>query len=279
MKAAKREAMKFRLSPQPAVDGAEIHPTAVIDPGAELGAGVSVGAYSIIGAEVALGEGSVVMNHVTIQGPTAIGRENRFYPYCSIGHDPQDKKYLFEGPSTLAIGDNNVFREFVTVHRGTPHGQGVTRIGNANWILNYVHIGHDCQIGDQTIFANHATLGGHVTVGDRAYLGGFTAVHPLCSLGEQIITGGHTMIAQDVPPFVTASGNRAQLYGINKIGMERQGFSAREILNMQRAYKIFFRSGLPAQEALTQLDAEFGDSRCVNTFTDFIRNSQRGICR
>lgn len=257
----------------------EVHPTAIVDPGARLGRNVIVGAYTVVGPDVVIGDETEVMHHVTIKGPTTLGRNNRIYSHVCLGEDPQDKKYKFRGPSALEIGDENVIREFATIHRGTPNGQGVTRIGNENWILNYCHIGHDCQVGDRTILSNCATLGGHVVVKDMAYLGGFTAVHPFCVIGEVAITGGQTMIAQDVPPYVTASGNRVQLYGINKIGMERNGFAKREIHNMQAAYKIFFRSGLGAAEALARLEADFGDSPVVANFVSFVRASKRGICR
>ena len=244
-----------------------------------LGENVSVGAYSIIDADVTIGADTEIMNHVTIHGITRIGSGNRFYPYCAIGMDPQDKKYNFEGISELEIGKDNVFRESVTLHRGTPNEGGITRIGDGNWILAYCHIAHDCTVGDLTIFANAATLGGCVSIGDRAYLGGFTAVHPYCSLGEVVITGGHTMVAQDVPPYVNATGNRARLFGLNKLGMERAGYSKEEVNNMSKAYKIFFRSKLAAEEALSRLDSEFPNSSTVTTFSKFIKQSKRGICR
>ncbi len=257
----------------------DIHPTAIVHPDAVLDKHVTVGAYTVIGAGVTIGEGTELMNHVTVHGTTRIGKGNRFYPYCTVGLDPQDKKYAFEGNSVLEIGDNNVFREFVSLHRGTPGGHGTTLVGNGNWILAYCHIAHDCQVGDLTTFANCATLGGCVTIGDGAYLGGFTAVHPFCSIGELVITGGHTMVAQDVPPFVNATGNRAKLYGINKIGMERAEYGKEEIQNMSRAYKIFFRSKLPAEEALARLEAEFPQSPVVMAFVAFVKSSERGICR
>jgi UDP-N-acetylglucosamine acyltransferase len=277
---AKRTARKARAgSLEQHPHGQDVHPTAIVHPTAKLGHNVSVGAYTVIGEDTVIGDGTEVMNHVTIKGPTTIGKDNRIYPFACIGEDPQDKKYEFQGASALEIGDGNVIREFVTIHRGTPHGHGVTRVGSNDWILAYCHIAHDCIVGDRTIFANCVTLGGHVTVGSMAYLGGFTAVHPNCSIGEVAITGGQTMIAQDVPPFVVASGNRVRLYGVNKIGMERHNFSKQEFLEMQKAYKIFFRSKLPAEEALQRLETEYGDSRPVRNFVTFVRNSKRGICR
>ena len=256
-----------------------IHPTAIVHPDAELGVNVSVGPYSVIGGTVTIGDNTVVFNHVTIQGITRIGTGNRFYPYCSVGLDPQDKGYGFEGTSELEIGNDNTFRESVTLHRGTSNFGGITRIGSGNWLLAYSHVAHDCRVGDGTIFANNATLGGGVTVGDRAYLGGFTAVHPFCSVGEVVITGGHTMVAQDVPPYVNATGNRAKLHGLNKVGMKRAGMAKEEIDAMGKAYRIFFRSKLSAREALARLDAEFSDSPSVKRFVEFINNSKRGICR
>ncbi|MCZ6842035.1 MAG: acyl-ACP--UDP-N-acetylglucosamine O-acyltransferase [SAR324 cluster bacterium] len=259
--------------------GQDIHPTAILHADVVLGENVRIGPYAIIGAGVSIGDGTEVMNHVTVQGTTRIGRNNRIYPYAAIGLDPQDKKYEFGSKSELEIGDGNTFRENVTVHRGTTGGDGTTRVGNGNFILSYCHIGHDCVVRDQTIFANCATLGGFVTVHDRAYLGGFTAVHPLCRIGELAITGGHTMVAQDIPPFVNATGNRAKLYGINKIGMQRAGYSDEEMQNMAKAYKIFFRSKLSAGEALAKLDKRFSESPVVMKFAEFVKQSERGICR
>ncbi len=276
------ERKKRALSPdamEGRAGGAAIHPTAIIHPGAVLGENVSVGPYAVIEAETVIGDGTEIMSHAVIKGPTTIGRGNRIYSHACVGDDPQDKKYEFHGPSVLEIGDGNVIREFATIHRGTPLGSGVTRVGNGNWILAYVHIAHDCIVGNETVLANCATLGGHVTLEDRAYLGGFTAVHPFCVVGELAHTGGHTMIAQDVPPFVVASGNRVRLAGVNKIGMERHGFSKQELHNMQSAYRIFFRSKLSAEEALERLDNDFAESEVVRKFAAFVRNSQRGICR
>lgn len=256
-----------------------IHPTAIIDPKAELGRGVTVGPYCVIGADVVLGDGCELMSHVTLQGPSTIGKENRFFSHCAIGGDPQDKKFKGERESRLQIGDRNIFREFSTVNRGSVHGGGVTRLGDDNWIMAYCHVAHDCQVGNATIFANASTLGGHCVVEDRVYLGGFTAVHQFCSIGTLTMTGGHTMIAQDVPPYVIATGNRVRLFGVNRIGLERAGLSDEEIRHVERAYKLFFRSKLSAKEALARIDAELGASAAVIRFTRFIRESKRGICR
>ncbi|MFI5399885.1 MAG: acyl-ACP--UDP-N-acetylglucosamine O-acyltransferase [SAR324 cluster bacterium] len=259
--------------------GATIHPTAIVDPKAELGRGITVGPYSVIGRDVVIGDGCELMSHVTIQGATVIGKDNRFFPHCCVGGEPQDKKYKGEPESRLQIGDRNVIREFVTLNRGSVHGGGVTRLGNDNWIMAYSHIAHDCQVGDWTIFANASTLGGHCVVEDRVYLGGFTAVHQFCTIGTLTMTGGQTMIAQDVPPFVIASGNRVRLFGVNRIGMERAGIPAEEVQNVERAYRLFFRSKLSAKEGLARIDAELTGSPLAQRFARFIRESKRGICR
>ncbi|MFI5400499.1 MAG: acyl-ACP--UDP-N-acetylglucosamine O-acyltransferase [SAR324 cluster bacterium] len=256
-----------------------IHPTAIVDPKAEIGQDVSVGPYSVIGPGVVIGDGCELMNHVTIQGPTVIGKDNRFFPHCCVGGDPQDKKFQGERESRLQIGDRNVIREFATLSRGTAHGGGVTRLGNDNWMMAYTHIAHDCQVGDATIFANASTLGGHCVVEDRVYLGGFTAVHQYCTIGTLTITGGQTMVAQDVPPFLIASGNRVRPFGVNRIGMERAGIPAEEIQNVERAYRLFFRSKLSAKESLARIEAELTGSPLARHFVRFIRQSKRGICR
>jgi UDP-N-acetylglucosamine acyltransferase len=273
------EGIKIRMQPGKSNAIGLIHPTAVIHPKAEIGRHVSVGPYCVIEANVRIGDGCELLSHVVVQGPATIGIENRFFSHCVIGGEPQDKKYRGEPESRLEIGDRNLFREFVTVNRGSSHGGGVTRIGSENWIMAYCHVAHDCTVGDSTIFANASTLGGHVTVEDRVYLGGFTAVHQFCSVGSLTMTGGHTMIAQDVPPYVIATGNRVRLFGVNKIGLQRAGFDAKEIADVQAAYKIYFRSGLGAKEALDRIAAELDRSRTVSHFADFIRKSKRGICR
>jgi UDP-N-acetylglucosamine acyltransferase len=256
-----------------------IHSTAIIDPKAELGRGVSVGPYSVIGPDVVIGDGCELMSHVTVHGPTVIGKDNRFFPHSAVGGEPQDKKFKGERESRLQIGDRNIIREFVTLNRGSVHGGGLTRLGDDNWIMAYCHLAHDCQVGNQTIFANASTLGGHCVVEDRVYLGGFTAVHQFCTIGTLTMTGGQTMIAQDVPPYVIATGNRVRLFGINRIGMERAGIEAGEIHSVERAYRLFFRSKLPAKEGLARIDAELGGSPLAQRFAQFIRESKRGICR
>ncbi|MCH9047063.1 MAG: acyl-ACP--UDP-N-acetylglucosamine O-acyltransferase [SAR324 cluster bacterium] len=256
-----------------------IHPTAVAHPKAELGRDVTIGPYAVIGPRVVIGDHCEVKNHATIEGPTVIGRNNRIFPYASIGQDSQDKKFSGGEPSALEIGDDNTFREFVTLNRGSPEGGGTTRIGSNNWVMAYCHIAHDCLVGNETIFANGATLGGHVTIKDGAYLGGYTAIHQFCSVGELTMTGGQTMIAQDLPPYVIAAGNRARLYGVNRIGLQRHGFAPEEIEAIQEAYKLFFRGKLSARQSLATIEAELGQSPHVMNFVTFIRDSTRGICR
>jgi len=256
-----------------------IHPTAVVDKEAKIGKNVTIGPYAVIGPGVVLGDDNHVANHVTILGPTTIGRGNRFYSTCSIGQDPQDKKFKNEVDSRLEIGDHNTIREFVTINRGSAGGGGVTRLGHHNWIMAYCHIAHDCQVGSYTVMANAATLAGHVQVGDHVVLGGFTAVHQFCAIGEHTITGGHTMVGQDIPPFLTASGNRVRPYGINKVGLERTGFSPQDIQDVQKAYKIFYRSKLGHKEAVERIQAELGHSPHALRFAAFCRDSTRGVCR
>jgi UDP-N-acetylglucosamine acyltransferase len=260
-------------------DAPSVHPSALVDPKARLGRGVTVGPFCVVGAEVELGEGTELTNHVTVQGPAVLGKRNRVFPYASIGQDPQDKKFRRGERSRLEIGDDNTIRECVTINRGTEGGGEVTRLGHRNWIMAYCHIAHDCQVGSDTVFANCATLGGHVSIADFAYLGGFTAVHQFCAVGEMTMTGGHTMIAQDVPPYVIASGNRVKLFGVNKIGLERNGVTPEEVKAIERAYKLFFRSRMGAEEALAAIEAQLAGSPRALLFAAFIRGSTRGVCR
>ncbi|MBI4081240.1 MAG: acyl-ACP--UDP-N-acetylglucosamine O-acyltransferase [Candidatus Lambdaproteobacteria bacterium] len=258
---------------------AAIHPTAIIHPGAVLAEGVTVGAFAVIGQGVEIGAGCEIMHHASVQGPTRLGRRNRVFPFASLGTDPQDKKFTGRDVSRLEIGDDNVIREFVTINRGSHGPEGLTRVGSDNWIMAYCHIAHDCRVGDHTVFANASTLGGHVAIEDRVTLGGFTAVHQFCTIGTLTMTGGQTMIAQDVPPYVIATGNRVRLYGVNKIGLERNGVPPEEIRAIEKAYRIFFRSRLAQADALARLDAELGGSPGVRHFAAFVRSSKRGICR
>lgn len=257
---------------------ARIHPTALVDPAAELAAGVEVGAYSIIAAGAQIGEGTRIGPHVLIGPHTRIGKRNVFYQFSSIGEAPQDKKYKGE-PTRLEIGDDNTIREFCTFNRGTAQDAGVTRVGNGNWIMAYVHLAHDCQVGNGTIFANNAQLAGHVHVGDQAILGGFTVVHQFCRIGAHSITAMGTILLQDLPPFVMASGNTAVPHGINAEGLRRRGFSAEAVAAVKRAYKTLYKSGLSFAEAQAQITAEAAAQPELQVLADFLASAGRGIVR
>ncbi len=253
-----------------------IHPTALVDAGARLGERVEIGAYSVIGAGVEVGDDTWIGPHVVINGPTKIGRANRIFQFASLGEQPQDKKYAGE-PTTLEIGDRNTIREFCTFNRGTIQDAGATRVGNDNWIMAYVHIAHDCQVGNQTIFANNAQLAGHVQVGDWAILGGFTVVHQFVRIGAHSMTAMGTILLQDLPPYVTASGNPSAPHGINSEGLKRRGFSSGAIAALKRAYKALYRNGLKLEEATAQIAAEGFDE--VKVLSDFLAAPGRGIIR
>ncbi|HEY6094445.1 MAG TPA: acyl-ACP--UDP-N-acetylglucosamine O-acyltransferase [Gallionellaceae bacterium] len=254
------------------------HPTAIIHPGAKLADDVQVGPYSIIGEHVEIGAGTTIGPHVVINGHTRIGKNNRIFQFCSLGEIPQDKKYANE-PTRLEIGDNNTIREFCTFNLGTVQDGGVTSVGNNNWIMAYVHLAHDCHVGNNTIFANNAQLAGHVTVNDYAILGGFTAVHQFCLIGSHVITGMGTILFQDIPPYVTVSGNPAAPHGINSEGLKRRGFSSPAIMAIKRAYKSLYRAGLTLDEAKAAIAAQAADHPELKLMTDFLEQSQRGIVR
>lgn len=254
-----------------------IHPTAVIDPKAELGEEVLIGPYCVIGPDVVLGESCWLQNQVAIFGPTTIGARNRFHAFCSIGQQTQDLKYAGE-PTYLQIGNDNCFREFSTVNRGTAVG-AVTRVGNHGNFLAYSHIAHDCEVRDHVVFSNNGTLAGHVLVEEYAILGGLSAVHQFCRIGEHAITGGCSKIVQDVPPFMIADGNPAVIRGINITGLERRGFSAEVIRVLKEAYRILYRSNLNTKQALEELAHSFPDSAEIKKLIRFIETSQRGIIR
>ncbi len=255
-----------------------IHPTAIVHPAARLAEGVQVGPYSIIGEHVEIGEGTTVGPHVVIEGHTRIGRNNRIFQFCSLGSEPQDKKYANE-PTRLEIGDGNTIREFCSFSTGTIQDGGLTRVGNGNWIMAYVHVAHDCIVGDNTIFANNATLAGHVTVGDWAILGGFTGVHQFVRVGAHSFCGVGTVLLQDLPPFVTVSGNPASPHGINSEGLKRRGYSADGIAAIKRAYKTLYRNGLSLDEARRQIAEAAASVPELQLFSDFIADSGRGIVR
>jgi len=255
-----------------------IHQTAIVHPGARLGANVSVGAYSIIGEHVQIGDNTEIGPHVVIEGHTTIGRDNRIFQFCSIGAEPQDKKYAGE-PTRLEIGDRNVIREFCTFNLGTIQDGGVTRLGNDNWIMAYVHLAHDCQVGNHTIFANNAQLAGHCHVDDHAILGGFTVVHQFVHIGAHSMTGMGTILFQDLPPYVTAAGNTASPYGINSEGLKRRGFSSEAVMALKRAYRAIYKSGLTLEEAKAKLEADLAKHPEYQLLLDFLAVSKRGIVR
>jgi len=255
----------------------EIHPTAIVDSTAELGEGTIVGPYCIIASEVVLGEKCWLQNHVTLAGPMRAGRENRFYAYCSIGQQTQDLKYAGE-PTYLEIGDGNTFREFCTVNRSTK-GDGKTRVGNRGNFLAYSHIGHDCQVGDSVVFSNNGTLAGHVEVGDHAVMGGLTAVHQFCRIGRFAITGGCSKIVQDVPPFLIADGNPAEIRGINLVGMERAGFPPESVKAIKEAFRLLYRSKLNTRQAIEAVRKEIEPREEISQLLEFIEKSERGIVR
>jgi UDP-N-acetylglucosamine acyltransferase len=255
-----------------------VHPTTVIDPKAEIGVDVTIGPYCVIGPEVVLGDGCWLQNHVTVCGSTRIGARNRFHAYCSIGQQTQDLKYAGE-PTYLEIGDENVFREFVTVNRATSKGD-TTRIGHQGNFLAYSHIAHDCDVGNHVIFSNNGTLGGHVVVQEYAVLGGLTAVHQFCRIGKHSITGGCTKIVQDVPPYMIVDGNPAEVRGVNLVGLERRGFSPDAVRALKEAYRILYRAKLNTKQALEELAKNgLAETSEVHDLIQFIESSQRGIVR
>jgi len=255
-----------------------VHPTAVIAPGAQLHPTVEVGPYAVIGPQVTIGAGTVVGPHAVIEGRTRIGERNRVFQFASVGAQPQDLKYAGED-SALEIGDENLIREFTTLHKGTAGGGGVTRIGDQNLFMAYAHVAHDCQVGSGCVFANAATLGGHVEVGDHAILGGLAAVHQFTRIGRHAFVAGGAMVVMDVPPFCTAQGDRAELVGVNSIGLARHGYSEEQIARVKEAYRILFRSKLPLEEAIERLRTELGDQSEIQTLLSFVATSQRGITR
>lgn len=255
-----------------------IDPRAAVDPSAELTEDVTIGPFAVVGAGVRIGAGTRVGAHAVVQGPTRIGRDNQIHAFASVGTDPQDKKYAGEN-SRLEIGDGNTIREFVTINRGTAGGGGVTRIGDDNWIMAYVHIAHDCLIGSHTIFANNATLAGHVTVQDHAILGGFTLVHQFCRLGAHCFTAMGSAINRDVPPFMMVAGHMATPRGINTEGLRRRGFGSNRLAAIRRAYKTLYRSGLRLEQARERLGAEGADNPDIDELVRFIADSQRSIVR
>jgi UDP-N-acetylglucosamine acyltransferase len=256
----------------------KIHPTAIIDPKAELDSSVEVGAYTTIGASVKVAAETRIASHVVLKGPTTIGKNNQIFQFSSLGEQPQDKKYRDE-PTTLEIGDNNTIREFCTFNRGTLQDKGTTKIGNDNWIMAYVHIAHDCQIGNNTIMANNSSLAGHVDIQDYAILGGFTLIHQFCKVGAHVITAVGSVVFKDIPPYVTAAGYDAKPHGINAEGLKRRGFDADKIIQIKRAYKALYRNGLTLEEAKLELAEMQKSCTEINLLSQFLLTSNRGIIR
>jgi UDP-N-acetylglucosamine acyltransferase len=259
-----------------------IHPSAIVDPKAELDSSVEVGAFSIIGPDVRIDAGTVVGPHVVIEGHTTIGRDNKFFQFSSIGAAPQDKKWAGE-PTRLEVGDRNTVREFCTFNLGTAQDAGVTRLGNDNWISAYVHLAHDCQVGSNTIFSNNAQLAGHVHVGDWAILSGYAGVHQFCKIGAHAFIGMYTSLTQDVPPFVLVSGNPAGARGVNIEGMKRRGFTRPQIDAVRSAYKTLYRSNLTLEEAKAALlraeETSPEGGAQIRAMRDFLGTATRGIVR
>lgn len=262
---------------------ADVHPTAIVDPKAELGDGVSVGPYAIVGADVKIGAGTTIGAHCVIDGPTTIGRDNRIFPHAALGAAPQDMKYRGE-PTRLEIGDRNTFREFVTINTGTVQDEGVTRIGHDNWIMAYVHVAHDVRLGSHCVLANNATLAGHVHVGDWATIGGLSGVHQFVKIGAQAMVGFQAHVAQDVPPYMTVDGHPLAVRAVNLTGLKRRGFSDAQIATIRQMHKLLYRSSLPLAQAVEQIDAlkatadpaSLGD---IDAMLGFLAAATRGIVR
>lgn len=259
-------------------DGGLVHATAIVHPGARLASNVEIGAYTLIGEHVEIGSGTRIGAHAVVTGHTRIGRDNRIYQFVSLGEAPQDKKYAGE-TTRLEIGDGNTIREFCTFNRGTAQDVGITRLGDDNWIMAYVHLAHDCQVGSHTIFANNAQIAGHVHVGDFAVLGAFTAVHQFCHIGAHSITAMGSIVLQDVPPYVMAAGNTAEPRAINAEGLKRRGFDPAAIARIKRAFKTLYKSGLPLNEAKQRLQMDFAGAPELAPLLDFLAASRRGIIR
>ncbi len=257
---------------------ARVHPLALVDPGAVLGEGVEVGAFAVVGSEVEIGAGTVVASGAQIHGPTRIGAGNRIYPQACLGHDPQDLKFAGERVR-LEIGERNQIREFVTIHRGTGKGGGVTRVGDDNLFMVYAHVAHDCQVGSRTIFANNATLAGHCAVHDDVTIGAFSALQPFGRIGRHAYIGGYTKLLNDALPFVKTSGLRPMVLGVNRIGMQRKGYDEERVRRISGAMRLLTRSGLNVSQALERLATDFPGDADVAYLIDFVRSARRGVIR
>jgi len=254
-----------------------IHPTALIDPAAELAKDVQVGPYTVIGPDVKIGAGTVIASHVVIKGPTTIGKNNHIFQFASVGEDCQDKKYNGE-PTRLEIGDDNVIRESVTIHRGTIQDNSLTKIGSRNLLMAYVHVAHDCIVGDDCIFANNASVAGHAHVGNGVILGGMTGVHQFCKIGSYAMTSGCSLVLKDIPAYVMVSGNPAQARSMNFEGMKRRGWPKEVIASLRQAYKVIYRQGLTLEQALAALEAMDASDE-LQILIDSLKASERGITR
>ena len=255
-----------------------IHKTALVSEDADIAENVSIGPYSIIGPEVAIGEDSVIESHVVIKGKTTIGSENHIYSFASIGDDPQDKKYSNEDTS-VEIGNRNTIREYTSINKGTTQDVGTTRLGDDNWIMAYVHIAHDCQVGSNTIFANNTTLAGHVIVGDYVIFGGFSGAHQFCKIGAHSFLGMYSGVARDLPPYVIVTGQPAEPRGINLEGLKRRDFNSDQIRNIKTAYKYLYMSGLRLEEAISKIQTIEDIAGEMTTLLEFLQDSTRGIVR
>jgi len=257
---------------------ANIHPSAVIAPGAELAADVTVGPYAVIGERVRIGARTLVGPHVVVDGRTTIGSDNRFFPFASVGAPPQDLKYRGED-SELVIGNGNTIREFCTLNPGTAGGGMISRVGDGNLLMNYTHVAHDCRLGNHNVLANGVQLGGHVEIGDHAILGALSGIHQFVRIGESAIIGAGSMVSLDVAPFCNATGDRARLLGLNSVGLKRRGFAPEVQAALKRAYRLMFQSGLKLTEAAQRVREEIPGVAEVERFLCFIEQSERGLCR
>jgi len=255
-----------------------IHEQAIIEPGAVIGANVTIGPWSYISKDVVIGDDCVISSHVVIKGPTKIGKGNRIFQFASIGEDCQDLKYAGEH-TELVIGDNNTFRENCTIHRGTIQDNSITKIGSNNLFMAYTHVAHDCVVGDHCILANNASIAGHVHVSDHVILGGMTGVHQFCHIGAHSFVAANSLVLKDIPPYIMASGQPAKPFGLNSEGLKRRGFDKNVILTIKRAYKAVYRNGLSVEDALNEIQQQSGNLSEINLFSDFIRDSSRGIIR
>ena len=255
-----------------------LHPTAIIHPKADIGEGVRIGPYSVIGEYVMIGDYTIIYSHVLLDGRTEIGRDCRIFSFSSIGTPPQDMTYKGE-KTRVKIGDRSIIREYTTVHRGTKKGGGITTVGSDNYIMAYVHIAHDCNIGSHIIMANAATLGGHINVEDYAVIGGLTGIHQFVRIGAYAMVGACSAVSLDVPPYVSAVGNRATLFGLNSVGLRRHGFDKTRVGMIKKAYTILFRSKLSLKDAIAKVEEEIPESEDVKRMVEFIKGAKRGVCR